>query len=48
MLWVVNIKIINVQKQLESLHGVLLCYYWADFVKIANWWLEKVYYPREI
>lgn len=29
MLWVIDIKMINVQKQLDSLHGVLLGYYWV-------------------
>jgi hypothetical protein len=29
MLWVIDIKMINVQKQLDSLRGVLLGYYWV-------------------
>jgi len=34
------IKVTGVQKHLQSRHGVLLCYFWIDFVKIADRSLE--------
>jgi len=36
MLRVIDIKFIKAQKQLQCLHGVLLDYLWAEFVKIID------------
>jgi ABC-type microcin C transport system permease subunit YejE len=47
MLWVTGIKVSNVQKQLQCLHGVLLCYLWVEFVKITDRSFEWAYCLNE-
>ena len=36
MLLVIGIMVIDVQKQLQCLHGVLCIYIWAAFVRISD------------
>ena len=40
---VIHIKVINVKKQLQCLHNVLLVTIWAEFIKIADRSLKWVY-----
>jgi hypothetical protein len=50
MLRVIDIKVICDQKQIQCLHGVLLCYIWVEFVKIVDCRLvmELAYCSRKL
>jgi len=48
MLRVIDIKVINIQKQQQCPHGVLLCYLGPKVVKIADRSFEWAYCPRVV